>query len=109
MSCRSELRFCAAPLLFSEVFLTSEQPQTRTRTHARTRTEWHLGFQSKAYTPLGRGFSEYFGYLTGGEDYFSHEAGGFLDLHENDAPAPQYADELVDGRFPRCSVWPCWV
>jgi len=52
--------------------------------------KWHLGFQSYAYTPRGRGFASYFGYLTGGEDYFTHMVGKYADLHENETPALNY-------------------
>jgi arylsulfatase B len=42
-----------------------------------------LGFESHEYTPLGRGFDSYYGYLGGGEDYFDHKSGGYIDLHDN--------------------------
>ena len=45
--------------------------------------KWHLGFESWSYTPLGRGFESYYGYLGGGEDYLSHKTGGFVDLTAN--------------------------
>jgi arylsulfatase B/arylsulfatase I/J len=44
--------------------------------------QWHLGFQSWDYTPIMRGWHSYYGYLSGGEDYFNHKAGGFVDLTE---------------------------
>eukprot|EP00038_Savillea_parva_P024840 m.45221 g.45221 ORF g.45221 m.45221 type:complete len:641 (-) comp6626_c0_seq1:122-2044(-) len=49
--------------------------------------KWHLGFESASlHTPLARGFSTYFGYLSGGEDYYTHKAGGFVDLHNGTEP-----------------------
>lgn len=45
--------------------------------------QWHLGFESWDYTPIGRGFDSWFGYLGGGEDYFTHKSGAFVDLTAN--------------------------
>ena len=46
------------------------------------RGKWHLGFENASYHPLSRGFSSYYGYLGGGEDYLTHASRGYLDFHD---------------------------
>ena len=46
--------------------------------------QWHLGFVSKEYTPLYRGFDSFMGFYNGAEDYYTHMKKGGLDLHRNE-------------------------
>ncbi|XP_019643888.1 PREDICTED: arylsulfatase B-like [Branchiostoma belcheri] len=58
--------------------------------------KWHLGFYRKEYMPLHRGFERFYGYLTGGEDYWTHRRPNLfakdpnafhgLDLRDQDKP-----------------------
>ncbi len=66
--------------------------------------KWHLGCQMQWMTPAGRGFDSSFGYLTGGEDHYTHSVGGHgyfgcpgIDLFETDHPA--YTGEGVYGAY----------
>ncbi|CAN8008028.1 unnamed protein product [Ixodes pacificus] len=34
--------------------------------------KWHLGYYKESYTPTRRGFDSFYGFLTGGEDYYDH-------------------------------------
>ena len=49
------------------------------------RSKWHLGFYNWASTPTFRGFNSFYGFYTGGEDYFTHNAGGY-DFHRDPSP-----------------------
>lgn len=47
--------------------------------------KWHLGSFSPRTVPTGCGFDTYTGYYGGAEDYFQHNVGRFLDLHNDRA------------------------
>lgn len=43
--------------------------------------KWHLGHTERAFHPLMRGFTEFYGHYNGAVDYFTHEREGELDWH----------------------------
>jgi len=45
--------------------------------------KWHLGMMTYEYTPTFRGFTSFYGYYSGGEDYFQHTNGGAYDLRRD--------------------------
>lgn len=45
--------------------------------------KWHLGHSKKAYWPLSKGFTHFYGHLNGAIDYFTHERDGELDWHND--------------------------
>ena len=48
--------------------------------------KWHLGFYKTPYTPTFRGFSSFYGYYEGSEDYFKHTTSGGYDFHDEPTP-----------------------
>ncbi len=44
--------------------------------------KWHLGHTRRAYHPLNRGFTKFYGHYNGAIDYFTHEREGELDWHD---------------------------
>ncbi len=66
--------------------------------------KWHLGHGRKAYYPLNRGFTHFYGLLNGAFDYFTHERDGELDWH-NDWEScydEGYATDLIAAEAVRC-------
>lgn len=45
--------------------------------------KWHLGHSRKAYHPLERGFTHFYGHYNGAIDFFTHEREGELDWHND--------------------------
>lgn len=53
--------------------------------------KWHLGANTVAATPQGRGFSQHIGYWSGAEDYTTHTVNnGVFDFQEGLAPAVRF-------------------
>jgi arylsulfatase A-like enzyme len=62
--------------------------------------KWHLGF-TPAFGPNAHGFDEFFGFLSGAVDYWTHRGGdGQPDLFENITPAetPAYLTDEITRR-----------
>ena len=81
--------YAASPwgLGLEEVILPQHLQHIGYKTHAIGK--WHLGFQSKEYTPTHRGFNTFYGYYGGQADYWDHSlnSNGYwgLDLHNDTA------------------------
>src|SRR4030095_2519058 len=62
--------------------------------------KWHLGFQPE-FGPNAHGFDEFFGFLSGAVDYYTHRRGdGTPDLFENTTPieVPEYLTDEISRR-----------
>lgn len=59
--------------------------------------KWHLGHAKRAYLPLSRGFTHFYGHYNGAIDYFTHEREGELDWHNDWATSfdKGYATDLI--------------
>ena len=52
--------------------------------------KWHLGHSSRKYSPVGRGFHEFYGPYMGATDHWNHTVGEYVDFHH---------DKFVNGKF----------
>lgn len=66
-------------------------------THRALVGKWHLGHSRKAYHPLSRGYTYFYGHLNGAIDYFSFKREGQRDWHENYRPSLDtgYTTDLI--------------
>ena len=65
--------------------------------------KWHLGYKPE-FSPTAHGFDYFFGFKSGGTDYYKHtNRGGQPDLFENDQPVdvPGYMTDLITDRSVR--------
>ncbi|EOD07247.1 hypothetical protein EMIHUDRAFT_62301 [Emiliania huxleyi CCMP1516] len=74
----------AAGLSLNEVTLAQVLNRRNFTSHAVGK--WHLGFHKTPYTPTFRGFSSFYGYYEGSEDYYTHVTNGGFDFHDERAP-----------------------
>ena len=49
--------------------------------------KWHLGFCNKKFWPTNRGFDHHYGFLNGGQSYFSHTRDGGYDFWDDEEVA----------------------
>ncbi|RUS91746.1 hypothetical protein EGW08_000454 [Elysia chlorotica] len=56
--------------------------------------KWHLGLYKEEYTPLYRGFDTFYGYWTGGEDYYTYRTCDRVHYDQAIAEPPS-----ADGKF----------
>eukprot|EP01060_Flectonema_neradi_P032348 TRINITY_DN5123_c1_g5_i1.p1 TRINITY_DN5123_c1_g5~~TRINITY_DN5123_c1_g5_i1.p1 ORF type:complete len:511 (+),score=126.43 TRINITY_DN5123_c1_g5_i1:60-1592(+) len=48
--------------------------------------KWHVGYFSWNSIPTSRGFDHFYGYMNGGEDYFTHVIQGYVDMMNDTEP-----------------------
>eukprot|EP00037_Helgoeca_nana_P029573 m.354548 g.354548 ORF g.354548 m.354548 type:complete len:293 (+) comp28002_c0_seq24:18-896(+) len=67
--------------------------------------KWHIGMSSWRFTPLERGFGTYYGYLGGGEDYWTHVDGGAIELFDGRDPVTNAScAETKGGNINSCPI-----
>jgi arylsulfatase B len=59
--------------------------------------KWHLGHAQKAFLPLQRGFTHFYGHYNGALDYFTHEREGEVDWHRDSETIKEegYSTDLI--------------
>src|SRR5690606_17729890 len=80
----------------AEIFL-SEMLADAGYGHRAAFGKWHLGHSRRAYLPLQRGFTHFYGHYNGAIDYFTHMREGELDWHRNEETCYDegYATDLI--------------
>lgn len=66
--------------------------------------KWHLGHAKKAYLPLSKGFTHFYGHYNGALDYFTHEREGELDWHNDNETSfdKGYTTDLISDEAVKC-------
>lgn len=80
----------------TEVFL-SDMLAEAGYVHRAAFGKWHLGHSKRAYLPMKRGFTHFYGHYNGAIDYFTHLREGELDWHRNEETCYDegYATDLI--------------
>ena len=80
----------------AEIFL-SEMLADAGYGHRAAFGKWHLGHSRRAYLPLQRGFTHFYGHYNGAIDYFTHMREGELDWHRDEETCYDqgYATDLI--------------
>jgi len=62
--------------------------------------KWHLGHAQRAYLPLQRGFTKFYGHYNGAIDYFTHFREGELDWHDDEKTSTDkgYSTDLISDK-----------
>lgn len=66
--------------------------------------KWHLGHAKRAYLPLNRGFTHFYGHYNGAIDFFTHEREDELDWHYDWQTSHDkgYSTDLITSEAVRC-------